>query len=1189
MLKTFREFLPALGTLFISFVLLSIIASLFFKTALNSPIFAQETSEATSNQSTNTTLFSGLQEKIGALVKTLGLSDTILLQQLPTNNYTQKQHFKSPLSAADYQPGEILIKLKSSPLQSGPAIEVKPERKASGINLERKPVSYSDLQPNKLPQAIRELNQRYPIKTIEKVFKGFGDPKKEIASFKARFPQRAVQVKKEAEKIDLSKIYKLTFDKRIPVEQIIEELSSRPEIEYVEPNYLYSADANHQLPNDPFYLDSYPNPNRDPNWDPPHDYQWNIKKTNSSSNFLTDTSSIIVAVIDTGVDVNHPELGNVWVNLGEIPNDNIDNDNNGCIDDLNGCNMTTVPLSGDIADDNDHGTHVAGIISAKTNNGIGIAGVTSNTQIMAVKVFRRDGFALPSFIAQGILYAVRNGAKVLNLSLGGSESKVMKDALDFAINTGVIPVVAAGNGNIYSPSHFPASYRPVITVGGIDENLNKLKYAAYGPNIDVVAPAGGKPCGFFDKPSYCSNILSLKSSQNNKHSELVVGEKYMRWSGTSFAAPHVAGVVALLLARNPQLSLTDIENYLIFNSLNENGTVHTEKLGWGVINAQGNDFIPSLKIDFVIDYPAENSLIGLQFNVAGTINADNFDHFEVSYRQKGRGPWSTEGVELVNSGNFPIIPRDPWIAAKAASVSLPENSPVGIYEIKVTLHLTDGRNLSVIKNVNLLKKPGTNWLYKEGKPKFGNILIADLNNDGHKEIILYNYGEEFSTKGIAVFDDKYNLLWQADEPGQAVAGELDYRNSGKEVAIHSNIHRNKVYIYNSDGNLIADLTMSKSAGETNILIIDADNNGRNELYVGGTVYEQNVANQFVEKWHYPNACTLICPIGGDINGDGFKEIIFLTSDNKLAAVNFQGQLIAQYPFPGGTYYPDAMILVDIDNDGREEIVVHQRWGDTILLKLTNHSFFPVWSINNSNNIEGLSAGDFNQDGYPEVYVFVDNTLSAKIIDRNGNLIYDSWTPFYNPASGNTEVLLADRDNNGLLEFYHTGHYTTDQRVYLGTREYNFQTGEADFIDGEWKSVIPEWQSLSGNKDNIKYLNNSSIPSAITDLDGNGRLDLVIAGIGIIEYNTEGSVYWAHLYHDFQRTASYNFSSPLPTPTPSATPNPQPGDLNGDGTVDFKDFLSWRFLEKINDPRTDTNNDGQTNILDYLFILKIWGF
>jgi subtilisin family serine protease len=248
---------------------------------------------------------------------------------------------------------------------------------------------------------------------------------------------------------------------------------------------------------------------------------------------------IVVAVIDTGVDYTHPDLdGNIWTNTGEIPDDGIDNDGNGFIDDVRGWDFTN--RDNNPMDDDGHGTHVAGTIAAE-RNGFGVTGVAYDAKIMPVKVLGPDGGSYAD-VAAGIRYAANNGAQVINLSLGGSvSSSVVADAVRYAVEKGAVVVMAAGNEGRSQPG-FPANLARTygIAVGAIDQSdrLASFSNRAGRTTLDyVVAPGVG-----------------IRSTTPNN--------TYSTYSGTSMATPHVAGVAALILSANPTLTPAQVENLL---------------------------------------------------------------------------------------------------------------------------------------------------------------------------------------------------------------------------------------------------------------------------------------------------------------------------------------------------------------------------------------------------------------------------------------------------------------------------------------------------------------------------------------------------------------------------------------------------------------------------------------------------
>ncbi|XAY03731.1 protease [Paraconexibacter sp. AEG42_29] len=241
-------------------------------------------------------------------------------------------------------------------------------------------------------------------------------------------------------------------------------------------------------------------------------------------------SDVIVAVLDSGIDLTHPDLApNLWTNAGEIPGNRIDDDRDGVVDDVHGVDL--VGRDGDPADDNGHGTHVAGIIGARGGNGEGASGVAWRVRLMAVKVLDRRASGTTGNVAQGIRYAVAHGARIINVSLAGPiATPDLVDAVEDARAAGVLVVAAAGNAHQdlgLLPS-YPASLRAanVLGVAATTEQGLLSLLSSFGTGVDLSAPGDA--------------ILST-----------ALGGGYEYRSGTSMAAPMVAGAAALLLAVNP--------------------------------------------------------------------------------------------------------------------------------------------------------------------------------------------------------------------------------------------------------------------------------------------------------------------------------------------------------------------------------------------------------------------------------------------------------------------------------------------------------------------------------------------------------------------------------------------------------------------------------------------------------------
>ena len=356
--------------------------------------------------------------------------------------------------------------------------------------------------------SVDSLNQQYGVAGIEKIF---------VADDQA-----------------LSNVYKLRFSTDVDIPSAVDEYGADPNVKYAEPNYIGCAAL---APNDAYYT-----------------YQWAHSKMQSELawNITTGNASIVIAIVDTGVDWNHPDLApNIWINSAETVN-GIDDDGNGYVDDLRGWDFvhTTYPVwpgeDGTVRDNNPmdfhgHGTHVAGIAAAVTNNTIGIAGMSWTSKIMSV----RAGYKAPdgaswfwwSDVAPAIKYAADNGANVISMSFGGyGFSSLLKGAVDYAYAKGVFLVAAAMNDNI-STRPYPAGYNNVVAVAATNSTDGKAWFSNYGSWVDVAAPGVDIVSTFFD-------------------------DTYASWSGTSMSTPYVAGLAALILSENFTLTNVEVRNVI---------------------------------------------------------------------------------------------------------------------------------------------------------------------------------------------------------------------------------------------------------------------------------------------------------------------------------------------------------------------------------------------------------------------------------------------------------------------------------------------------------------------------------------------------------------------------------------------------------------------------------------------------
>ena len=272
--------------------------------------------------------------------------------------------------------------------------------------------------------------------------------------------------------------------------------------------------------------------------------EWNLNSINAPESWAQGYTGegVVVAVIDTGVDWDHPDLvSQIWVNADEVAGNGIDDDRNGYVDDVRGWDFASSDNNPD--DGNGHGTHVAGIIAAD-NNGTGATGVAYDASIMAVRVLGSDGSGTESAVAAGIRYAAQNGADIINLSLGGSFSSVIYAALQYAASLNVLVVAAAGNEYASTPSN-PARSSATLS--------NVISVGAYSSSNSLAS---------FSNDVGSSGAVQVDAPGVNVYSTYLNG-RYATFSGTSMAAPHVAGLAALALSANSTLTASQLRTAIV--------------------------------------------------------------------------------------------------------------------------------------------------------------------------------------------------------------------------------------------------------------------------------------------------------------------------------------------------------------------------------------------------------------------------------------------------------------------------------------------------------------------------------------------------------------------------------------------------------------------------------------------------
>lgn len=436
-----------------------------------------------------------------------------------------------------------------------------------------------------------------------------------------------------------------------------------------------------------FCRDKQPGPPDDPyfrgrgSWGQDYDDQWAVKRVGlgegpeSAWRLVGERAApVTVAVVDTGLDWNHLDLAwdRIWRNEDEVPGNGEDDDGNGYVDDRIGWDFQqddNTPW-----DHDGHGTFVAGVIAAAPGNGVGIAGVAPQARIMVLRALGAFGHTRASHIAKAIVYAAENGARVINLSAGGKElSTIERKAIDYAHERGALVVVAAGNAGVDAGGFGPAAHPKALTVASTDRGDARAGFSNFGSAVDLAAPG--------------IEVLSLRARRTDTMRDIpgveyepgaaYVGEdrRYYRASGTSFSAPIVTGIAALVLAERPELGPEDLRRVLL-QSAEDVGTPGVDRYtGYGLVDARA---ALRAEPEFFVEAAIEGVRVvregGLRVEVSGRAEADRFGEawLEVGAGETPEAWARVEGTleEAVSGGMLGAIPASELRGAPVWTIRL---------------------------------------------------------------------------------------------------------------------------------------------------------------------------------------------------------------------------------------------------------------------------------------------------------------------------------------------------------------------------------------------------------------------------------------------------------------------------------------------------------------------------------------
>jgi thermitase len=883
-------------------------------------------------------------------------------------------------------------------------------------------------------------------------------------------------VHKDFSSAGLSGMQVVTLPENISVDEAIAEYQKNPDVLYAEPNYVYQISA--ITPNDPYYSN----------------YLWGLHNTGQTIGgsvgtadadidapeawgISTGSNNVVVAVIDTGVNYNHPDLAaNIWINPGEIAGNHIDDDLNGYIDDIHGWNFIT--NTSDPFDDNGHGTHVSGTIGAVGNNNIGVTGVNWNTKIMALKFLDASGSGYTDRAVTAILYANANGAAVISNSWGGyGDSQSIKDAIDASP---AVVVCAAGNDGISTDTypHYPSSYTSanIISVAATDNKDQLASFSNYGPkNVSLAAPG--------------VNILSTLNVSGTY--------TYSYKSGTSMATPHVSGVAALVKSVNPGLTNIQIKNIILNN-------VDVKSSLFGKVNTSGrlNAYKAMQAVRATVIPVADFSALPSEGMAPVTVQFTDLSSNTPTSWNWTFGDGNRTGSNLQNpvhtyftKGNFTVNlnATNSWgsnISTKVQYINVTVIPPVADFSGTPV----DGRAPLTVQFTDLSANAPTSWNWTFGD---GTLTNATFQNPVHKYAIAGSYSVSLNatnTEGSDIMTKSYYVnvlppLPVADFIGTPVTGVAPLTVTFSDLSINepdtwnwtfgdgettNATERNPVHTYFTTGSYNVSLNVTNTEGF---------NNSTKIRYIIVTEFPTTkIAVNRNGAWYL------------DYNGNGVWDGTVIDRND-----NFGG--------PG-----NRSVAGDWDGDGRTEIGVTN--GIDWYLDNNGNGVWDGPAIDNKSyfGITGYTPVVGDWDGNGKTKIGVTNGINW-FIDTNGNGVWDG-TPTdqygYFGIAGYTPVV-GDWDGNGKTKIGVTNGINwfidtngngvwdgtpTDQYGYFGIAGYTPVVGD---WDGNGKTKIGVTNGINwfidtnGNgvwdgtpTDQYGYFGIAGYTPVVGDWDGNGK-------------------------------------------------------------------------------------------------------
>ncbi len=849
---------------------------------------------------------------------------------------------------------------------------------------------------------------------------------------------------------NISRTYLLRFSLQVDLVALKTSFEVSELIEKVSYNYLRPTLVEGIVPNDPKYEE-----------------QWSLPLINMPQAWEIEKGSreVVIAIIDSGIDYRHDDLSQkIWVNSDEIPDNGLDDDGNGYIDDMHGWDFTDAPnleaegdfLEGDNEpiDESGHGTHVAGIAGAMPNNGIGIAGVAWNSPLMAV----RAGLSLGGSSrmqdddsAAAIVYAVDNGASIINMSWGSSQhSFVIEEAIEYAHNRGVLLIGAAGNDG-EATSIFPAGYRKVISVASTTQHRQRYYKSNHGASIDIAAPGNA--------------ILSTQ-----------IGNKYRILTGTSMAAPHITGIAALMKAKRPALTHEEIRHILINTTdlvfEKDSDEPDTTLAGAGTVNGQ-RALLASGVLQARIQSPQTNSGGSTSIPFNGTAGGYKFESWQMFY----------------GSSSVPttFIPFTDVITTQKMDEKLIEwdttNIPEDVYTVRLVVTDRDGsethdqvvltvdRTPPKIDSINV-----TEAIYQDGST----TILSWITDDVTRNKVFYRRVGNITPFASIEENEigKEHLFSLALEQGQ-----YQFYFSARNTVGLNTVDNNdgKYYTVDVMGHLISpngyiERNLSIPLLHLADVVVDFDKNGLLE-FIGTSLFD-------ISTDLSPTTSLVIyerAPNGRYNLVHSLTDIVDIVDTTSGLNPNIDIE----------TFVPTT--VEDSDNDGLLEILAYDH-DRTFLIENREPEGFPTQIIWETPFISGGKIDDLDGDGHKEI-VGIDNSNNRILIFENrGNNLFNRSAALINETDGKniyaSDIVIDDFNSNG------------KNNIVVGDSE-----GELFFYTATTNDNFRLELTVKTDIDVVRQLISG-------DLTGDGKPELVVGGTISHPDITAASPIWKFVVYTF---------------------------------------------------------------------------